>query len=271
MSAVGYRSGLLSGDLTAVLPMEEAQYKPHPVNLSSRLKDDRLSGFATATINDERGNFALAGYLSLTRGRMDDKTSGEITRLDSMKVLKTLRISIFGLLFIVFTTGCSNIPSNDEPSPQEADIPTLSLAPANEPGQRLILFGTVVDSQTGEPIPHTEVYLYHADANGEYQPSDPSDESTAKLSGEIITNDAGEFIVDTIVPREYDQPGNRHIHLHYVRAEGYQDGGGVILFENDVNDEIRQWATDTGFGTIIELEEMEGVQRGNVIITLDPE
>jgi hypothetical protein len=196
----------------------------------------------------------------------------QLDQFDTMKTFQTFIFSICGLLFVVFTAGCSNLQSNEEPPPSlESYIPTISLAPTNEPGQRLTLFGTVVDSQTGNPIPGTAVYLYHADANGEYQPSDPSDESTAKLSGEVITNDDGEFIVDTIVPREYDQPGNRHIHLHYVRAEGYLDGGGVILFEKDVNVEIRQWATETGFGNIIELEEIDGVQHGNVIITLDPE
>lgn len=183
--------------------------------------------------------------------------------------MKITNILISGLVFFVFTVSCRVAPNNHSPSALETNSSTISLAPADEPGQRLVLFGTVVDSQTGEPIPQTQVYLYHADANGEYQPSNPEDESTARLSGEAITNDAGEFTVDTIVPREYDQPGNRHIHLHYVRADGYQDGGGVILFENDVNDEIRQWAIDTGFGTIIELKEINGVQHGNVVIVLD--
>ena len=73
------------------------------------------------------------------------------------------------------------------------------------------------------------------------------------------------------MPREYDQPGNRHIHIQYVRADGYQDFGGVILFENDVNDEIRQWANDTGFGISIELEEIEGIQVGEITISLVPE
>jgi CubicO group peptidase (beta-lactamase class C family) len=78
LSGVGYRNGLLSGDLTAVLPMEEAQYEPHPVTLSLRLKEGKLSGFATAEINNLRGNFSLAGYLSLTRGKMSEKTNEEI-------------------------------------------------------------------------------------------------------------------------------------------------------------------------------------------------
>jgi CubicO group peptidase (beta-lactamase class C family) len=78
---LGYRGGLLSGDLTTVLPMEEAQYEPHPVTLSLRLKEDKLSGFAAAEINNTRGNFSLAAYLSLSRGKMSDKKKEEITQI----------------------------------------------------------------------------------------------------------------------------------------------------------------------------------------------
>ena len=175
-------------------------------------------------------------------------------------------IALLSLLMLAAMAGCRT-PAAAPPSDK---VSTIVLAPPDEPGQRLMLTGTVIDSQTGEPIPGAKIYLYHADADGEYSPSNPADESTARLSGEVSSSAAGEFLVDTIVPREYDQPGNRHIHLHYVRAEGYLDGGGVILFENDVNADIRQWATDTGFGTIIKLEEIDSVQHGNIIIELVP-
>jgi hypothetical protein len=69
LRGVGYRNGLLSGDLRAVLPMEEAQYAAHKVTLALRLKEARLSGTATSEINNFRGNFSLAGYVRLTKGR----------------------------------------------------------------------------------------------------------------------------------------------------------------------------------------------------------
>jgi protocatechuate 3,4-dioxygenase beta subunit len=140
----------------------------------------------------------------------------------------------------------------------------------NEPGQRLTLYGEVLDSSDKSPIPEARIYLYHADANGEYLPKDPNDESTAKLSGEVITDENGQFQVNTIIPREYDQPGNKHIHLHYVQAEGFQQSGGVILFDYDVNDEVRAWAKETGFGTIIDVVEKNGVMEGEVVIELTP-
>ncbi|HKJ27410.1 MAG TPA: hypothetical protein VJ965_07215 [Anaerolineales bacterium] len=185
-----------------------------------------------------------------------------------MLIKKHILISITLLTLCGVAAACGSTPETTASTVSDAS--TIVLAQADEPGQRLMLTGTVVDSQTSEPIPGTEIHLYHADANGEYQPSDPADESTARLSGTVFTDENGAFAVDTIVPREYDQPGNRHIHLHTVQAEGYQNGGGVILFENDVNSEIRQWASDTGFGTIIELEDNDGIQYGNIVIPLDP-
>lgn len=168
---------------------------------------------------------------------------------------------------ILVTAACS--PTADNTTASNAH--TVTLADADEPGQRLTLHGQVLDSATGQPLSGVEIYLYHADANGKYLPTNPADESTAKLSGAVTSGPDGQFTVHTIVPREYDQPGNRHIHLHYVRAAGYADLGGVVLFEDDVNAEIRQWAEDTGFGIIIDLEERDGIQVGTLTLALEEE
>lgn len=175
-------------------------------------------------------------------------------------------LKILVVLLVISTHGCTNSP-RDEAISNEVDSHTITLADENEPGQRLTVYGLVVDSLTSEPIKNAKVYLYHADSNGEYMPADPDDESTAQLSGEVITNDSGEFVVHTIVPREYDN-GNQHIHLHYVRADGYMQIGKVVLFEHDVNDEVRKWAYETGFGIIIELYEKEKTMYGNLTIPL---
>ena len=192
--------------------------------------------------------------------------------LSSMKNFLKYPVILSAIWIIgVLLPGCSSALGPEQSTSLIPESHTVVLAPEDEPGQRLTLRGTVIDIQTGNPVSNAQIYLYHADANGEYHPSDPEDESTAKLSGTVTTGQDGQFAVDTVVPREYDQPGNRHIHIQYVRADGYQDFGGVILFENDVNDEIRQWAKDTGFGIIIELEEIEGIQVGEITISLVPE
>lgn len=146
---------------------------------------------------------------------------------------------------------------------------TITLAALDEPGKRLVLHGRVVNQETRDPVSNVLIYLYHADANGEYQPTDSAEESTARLSGELATDANGRFSVYTIVPREYDHPGNKHIHLHSVSANCYKPTGGVILFEFDVSDEIRQWAIETGFGTIIKTEVCEGTRIGELVIEME--
>lgn len=175
--------------------------------------------------------------------------------------------SIF--IFISLIACASNQSDGQVTNPTE-NKNLLILTTENEPGQRLEIYGTVIDSITQTSIPNTKIYLYHADANGEYHPADPNDESTAKFSGEVISDENGNFIVQTIVPREYELNGNKHIHLHYILAEGYKQDGGVILFDHDVNDEIRDWATTTGFGYIIQLQEIDGIMKGDLVIQLVP-
>jgi protocatechuate 3,4-dioxygenase beta subunit len=189
---------------------------------------------------------------------------------NNMFQLCTICLTAFIISTVILISSCNPAFLEGQPTQTESGAHTIVLAAVDEPGQPLTITGKVVDRRTNEPIPGAQIYLYHADANGEYLPTDPEDESTARLSGEVVTGDEGQFIVHTIVPREYDQPGNRHIHLHYVRADGHEEMGGVILFEDDVNDEIRQWADETGFGIIIELDERDGMMEGNITLQLAP-
>jgi hypothetical protein len=142
----------------------------------------------------------------------------------------------------------------------------------DEPGVPLTLVILVVDATTGTPIADAEVFLYHADDGGAYDPSDPSDESTARLRAEGRVDATGTFAVRTVMPGEYpgQPPGNRHVHLEHVRAPGYAPYGGVVLFEHNVNDTVRDWALTTGFGRVIELVADAGGWRGVVTIPLEP-
>ena len=162
--------------------------------------------------------------------------------------------------------GCTAAPV----APPDSSASVLTFAGPDEPGAPLTLYGTVVDSLTGAPLAGARVYLYHADTYGQYHPSDPGDESTARLSGEVVTDAEGGFVVHTILPGEYDQPGNRHVHVHYARADGYREKGRVILFDHNVNDVVRQWAADTGFGIVIELTDRGDRREGRVTIPLTP-
>jgi hypothetical protein len=159
------------------------------------------------------------------------------------------------------------------PSPLLPSGPVeVVIAGADEPGTPLRIEGRVIDAASWAPVPDAAIVVYQADAGGEYEPADVSDESTARLRGELTTYADGRFALRTILPGEYpDQPpGNRHVHVHSVSAEGYEPRGFVILFEANVRDEVRTWAESTGFGEIIELTEDEGVLDGSLKIMLEP-
>ncbi len=187
-----------------------------------------------------------------------------------MNYSRSTILLIIMLTCLTLFANCNSSPLENISTAGDDNDNILLLAPADEPGKRLIINVSVTDKQTGAPVPETEVYLYQANTSGEYHPVDPNDESTAKLSGTITSDKNGKFIIKTILPGEYEEPGNRHIHIHYTRAKGYEQTGGVILFENNVNDEVRQWAIETGFGTIIDIEEVNGTLTGNLNIKLTP-
>lgn len=180
-------------------------------------------------------------------------------------------LSLLESTILVLTLVACSITPADQVTAPPTEAHTLTLTTPDEPGQPLTIYGRVIDDSTDKPVPGARIYLYHADADGEYEPADPSDESTARLSGEVVSGESGQFTLHTIVPREYDIPGNRHIHIHYVQVEGFRDFGGVVLFEDDVNDEMRLWAQDTGFGLIIPLQESQGEVEGKLTIALTPE
>ncbi len=104
------------------------------------------------------------------------------------------------------------------------DESRLSIAPDDEPGERLQLAMTFVDKATGQPLLGRHVHFYHASLAGEYEPQVPADESTARLSADAITDAAGRVFVETILPGDYgSSDDNRHIHttVRNARPEAY--------------------------------------------------
>ena len=154
-------------------------------------------------------------------------------------------------------------------------VPASSIAvltDETEPGQPLRIDGRVVNELTGEPIEGAAVVVYQTDDGGEYEPADPDDETTARLNGAPTTDADGRFLLHTILPGEYPgaPTGNRHIHVREVTAEGYAPSSFVILFDDNVNAEVRAWAGQTGFGMVIEVQDEDGLLTGSIEISLAP-
>ena len=96
---------------------------------------------------------------------------------------------------------------------------SVQISGPEEPGQKIWLCLTLIANDSKEPLPNQKVKLYHTSGAGEYDPMDPSDESTARLNGSGTTNREGQLFVQTILPGDYgNSKDNRHIHTTVQNA-----------------------------------------------------
>jgi len=99
-------------------------------------------------------------------------------------------------------------------------IPTtwdVEVAPASEPGERLVVTGRVISDPKGEPLAGVTVYVYHADANGLYNLAGHEREPP-RLCGILRTHKAGEYRIRTIMPGGYDGPPHIHFEVWSPRV-----------------------------------------------------
>lgn len=104
------------------------------------------------------------------------------------------------------------------------------IAPAREPGEPLVIEGTVRTAR-GAPADGIIVYAYHTDASGVYPRSATRH---GRLRGWARTDASGHYRFATIRPGAY--PGRdipRHVHMHVIepgRGAYYIDD---VVFEDD--------------------------------------
>ena len=111
-----------------------------------------------------------------------------------------------------------------------APVFQMKLADDNEPGQKLMLRGTVLSDDCRTPLPGTMIEIWHADDMGSYDKKRPGDFLEAAppfhLRGLMQTDANGRYEIQTIVPGAYPIPPGvpgleqyggltraRHIHI----------------------------------------------------------
>jgi protocatechuate 3,4-dioxygenase beta subunit len=102
-----------------------------------------------------------------------------------------------------------------------------------EPGETLIVSGTVYAEDGRTPIADASVYVYHTDVQGYYGANRSSSSSNPRLRARMRTNAEGKYEFQTIRPGSY--PGSQNpAHIHYVvSAPGYEEKIFEIVFEDD--------------------------------------
>jgi protocatechuate 3,4-dioxygenase beta subunit len=140
-----------------------------------------------------------------------------------------------------FAAEPSRIAPKDAPS-------TGDVAPASEPGERLVVSGTVFAADGKTPIPGASLYVYQTDAKGHYRVDDPMGNRNPRLFALLRSDAGGKYSYRTIRPASY--PDTRVVqHIHYeVTAQGHGSRIFEIVFEDDpvMTDEIRRRAKEPG-------------------------
>jgi len=123
------------------------------------------------------------------------------------------------------------------------------LLPPEEPGQRMIIDGTVRD-QHGAPARGVIVYAYHTDASGIYRPLGNAPGDAARrhgaLRGWAMTDSLGHYRFITIRPGYYPQRNApQHVHMHVIEPGCCTYYIASINFDDDplLNDAARRAAT----------------------------
>jgi protocatechuate 3,4-dioxygenase beta subunit len=113
-----------------------------------------------------------------------------------------------------------------------SDAPaSVVMAGSNEPGERLIVTGRVLDGS--EPIAGASIFVFQTDAAGRYAPDKSGNDAelNPRLRGLLRTDRQGRYRYETIRPGSYD--GNA-AHVHYVvKAAGYRARLLDLWFEDD--------------------------------------
>ena len=144
------------------------------------------------------------------------------------------------LLLVCAVAGALMLAALTVARPATPAVPVLTLAPAGEPGQRLIVSGRVV-GRSGEPIAGARLHVYHTDSTGQYTRERAMDEPHARLSGWITCDAAGRFELRSIRPGGYQRAlrlgdRDRHIpaHIHMdVDASGHASHRFQVMFADD--------------------------------------
>jgi protocatechuate 3,4-dioxygenase beta subunit len=124
----------------------------------------------------------------------------------------------------------------------------IKIVSDQEPGEPLIVSGTIYSPDGKQPLPGINLYIYQTDATGRYTTSGGDNRNT-RIHGVMRTDAQGRYEFRTIKPGSYPNSRNpAHIHA-YVSGPGYPEYWiDEYLFADDpfVKDEDKQKSAGLG-------------------------
>jgi len=181
------------------------------------------------------------------------------------------KIFIIGVYVILLFSLPNEVVLAGETDQGEESKWNIVLVDEEEPGQPMIITGTVYKSDGETPLEGIEVYVYHTDVRGYYSENTTSSRNP-RINGTMITNAEGKYRYRTIKPASY--PNSRvPSHVHYVvSGEGFPEQRFTLEFKGDPHlsaREVEREERKGKFSRIIALEKGEdGIWRGEFNIKL---
>lgn len=153
---------------------------------------------------------------------------------------------VITLTALVLLSGC-----NRQASANKIDGPDqwkVKIVSDQEPGEPLIVSGTIYSPDGKQPLPGITLYVYQTDATGRYSTSGGDNRGT-RIHGVMRTNAEGRYEFRTIKPGSYPNSQNpAHIHA-YVSGPDYPEYWiDEFLFANDpfIKDDDKRKASSQG-------------------------
>lgn len=166
-------------------------------------------------------------------------------------------------LGLISCTNLAKAPARKDP----INVPwKTTIVSASEPGEPLIVSGTIYAPDGRTPLEGINLYVYQTDATGVYSTTGGNNRGT-RIHGLMRTNAEGRYEFRTIKPGSYPQSRNpAHIHA-YVSGPGYPEYWiDEYHFIDDpfISEEQRkQDASKGSFASILKLEKgADGILRG---------
>lgn len=171
--------------------------------------------------------------------------------------------------------GCEAVGERDPAGLDgQADI-----APPGEPGERLVLSGTVLQSDGRTPAPGIVIYAHHTNAEGLY--AGGSDETVwsrrhGRLRGWVRTGPDGRYEFRTIKPGVYpDRSNPAHIHLFLAEPgrRPYWIDDVVFAGEFGVDERYRRSRENRGGPGVVELSRAADgswIARRDIVLEVHP-
>ena len=104
----------------------------------------------------------------------------------------------------------------------------------NEQGEHIIIKGKIVDESNNVPLKNVKLEIVHTDNDGFYFRENTK--WNPRLFAFLVTDDKGEFVINTIRPGKYkDDDGNYlSAHVHFTsKKDSFRMYGGEFTFEDD--------------------------------------